>query len=121
MPESVENGEVPTWEDVRRIALSLPGSEEATTFRQRCFKVNGRPFVNRGRVEGAIVTRAPDEERDLLIAARPDAYFVTPHYLGWEAVLVRLDAVDEDELAGRIEDSWDFISRKKPVRPRKRS
>jgi hypothetical protein len=41
---------------------------------------------------------------------------VTPHYLGWEAVLVRLDAVDEDELAGRLEDAWHFICSK----PKKR-
>jgi len=109
---------VPTWADVRRIALALPGAQEATTYGQPCFKVNGRPFVNVGRVEGAIVTRAPDDERDLLISARPDAYFVTPHYEGWEAVLVRLDAVDEDELAGRIEDAWDFMSRKKRARKR---
>jgi hypothetical protein len=107
-----------TWEDVRRIALTLAGAEETTTYGQPCFKVNGRPFVNTGRVDGAIVTRAPDKERDLLISAKPDVYFVTPHYVGWEAVLVRLDAVDGDELAGRIEDSWDFVSRKKPARKR---
>ena len=105
-----------TWEDVRRIASALPDVEDTTTYGQPCFKINGRPFVNTGRVEGAIVTRAPDDERDLLIAARPDAYFVTPHYLGWEAVLVRLDAVDEDELAGRLEDAWQFICSK----PKKR-
>ena len=110
---------MPSWEDVRRIALSLSGAEETTSYGQPCFKVNGRPFVNTGRVDGAIVTRAPDQERNLLIAARPDAYFVTPHYEGWEAVLVRLDAVDEDELAGRIEDSWEFMSSKKPARKRK--
>jgi hypothetical protein len=108
-----------TWDDVARIARALPEAEETTTYRQVCFKVNGRPFVNRGRVEGAIVTRAPDEERDLLIRARPDAYFVTPHYGGWEAVLVRLDAVDEDELAGRIEDSYAFMRTKKPARKRR--
>lgn len=110
---------MPTWSDVRRIALALPGAEEATTYGQPCFKVNGRPFVNTGRVDGAIVTRAADEERDLLISARPDVYFVTPHYEGWEAVLVRLDAVDEDELAGRLEDSWEFVARKKPARNRR--
>jgi hypothetical protein len=107
------------WDDVCRIARSLPDAEETTTYGRPCFKVNGRPFVNTGRVAGAIVTRAPDEERDLLIAARPDAYFVTPHYAGWEAVLVRLDAVDEDELAGRIEDSYAFMQTKKPPRRRK--
>ena len=109
---------MPSWDDVRRIALALPGAEETTSYGQPCFKVNGRPFVNTGRVEGAIVPRAPDEERDLLIGARPDAYFVTPHYVGWEAVLVRLDAVDGDELAGRLEDSWEFMSSKKPARNR---
>jgi hypothetical protein len=107
---------MPSWEDVRRIALALPGAEESTSYRQPCFKVNGRPFVNVSREPGAIATRAADEEIELLVAARPDAYFVTPHYRGWETVLVRLDAVDDDELAGRIEDSWEYMSRKKPRR-----
>ncbi|HEY6962389.1 MAG TPA: MmcQ/YjbR family DNA-binding protein [Gaiellaceae bacterium] len=107
---------MPTWADVERIARSLPESEETLYYGAPCFKVSGRPFVNPGRIDGAIVTRAPDDERDLLIQARPDVYFVTPHYDGWEAVLVRLDAVDEDELAGRIEDSYAFVAAK----PRKR-
>jgi hypothetical protein len=104
---------MPTWEDVRRIALALPDAEESTSYGHSCFKVNGRPFVNVSREDGAISTRAPDEERDLLIGARPDVYFVTPHYLGWEAVLVRLEEVDEEELAGRLEDSWEFMRSKK--------
>jgi hypothetical protein len=107
------------WDDVCRIARTLPDAQETTTYGQPCFKVNGRPFVNTGRVAGAIVTPAPDDERDLLIAARPDAYFTTPHYDGWEAVLVRLDAVDDDELAGRIEDSYIFMQSKKPARRRR--
>ena len=111
---------MPSWNDVRRISLALPNAEETTSYRQPCFKVNGRPFVNVGRVDGAIVTRAPDEERDLLINARPDAYFVTDHYLDWEAVLVRLDAVDEDQLAGRLEDSYAFIASKPHARRRRR-
>lgn len=109
---------MPTWADVERICRALPDAEETTSYRQPCFKVNGRPFVNVGRVEGAIVTRAPDEERDLLIQARPDAYFSTPHYDGWEAVLVRLDSVDEDELAGRLEDSYAFMVSKPKKRAR---
>ena len=107
---------MPDWEDVRRIALGLPDVEESTSYRHPCFKVNGRPFVNVSREPGAIATRAPEEEVELLIRANPDVYFVTPHYLGWEAVLVRLDAVDEDELAGRLEDAWQFVCSK----PKKR-
>ena len=99
-----------TWEDVRRICLALPHVEE----RKQTFRTNGRIFVNMSHEEGAISTRAPDDERDLLIRARPDVYFVTPHYDGWESVLVRLDAVDDEELAGRIEDAHAFIDAKRP-------
>jgi hypothetical protein len=101
---------VATWEDVRRLCLALPNVEE----RNDTFRTNGRIFVNMSREEGAISTRAPQEELELLIAARPDVYFLTPHYEGWDAVLVRLDAVDEEELAGRIEDAWAFVDAKRP-------
>jgi len=105
---------VPTWDDVRRIASALPGAEESTSYRQPCFKVNGRTFVNVStREAGAIVTRAPLAEVDLLLRARDDVYFVTPHYAGWDGLLVRLDAIDDDELAGRLEDAWEYVSRKK--------
>jgi hypothetical protein len=111
---------VATWDDVRRIALALPDAEESTSYRQPCFKVNGRPFANVSREAGAIATRAPEAEVDLLVDARPDVYFVTPHYVGWECVLVRLDAVDGEELAGRLEDSYEFMRAKPPTRPRRR-
>jgi hypothetical protein len=101
-----------TWEDVRRICLALPEVEE----RKQTFRTNGRIFVNMSHEEGAISARAPDDERDLLIRARPDVYFVTPHYDGWESVLVLLDAVDDEELAGRIEDAYAFIEMKRPRR-----
>ena len=103
-----------TWEDVRRLCLALPDVEE----RKQTFRTNGRIFANMSREPGAISTRAPQEELELLIRARPDVYFVTPHYEGWDAVLVRLDAVEQDELAGRIEDAWAFVDAK---RPRKRN
>ena len=103
-----------TWDDVRRLCLALPEVQE----RNQAFRTNGRIFVNMSREQGAISTRAPEEEIHLLIRARPDVYFLTPHYVGWDAVLVRLDAVDEEELAGRIEDAYAFIDAK---RPRKRN
>lgn len=74
--------------------------------------------MNLSREPGAIAARTPQEELELLIAARPDVYFVTPHYAGWAAVLVRLDVVEEDELAGRIEDAYAYVQAK---RPRKRN
>ena len=36
----------------------------------------------------------------------PETYFVTDHYRGYPAVLVRLAAIDADELEARLEQAW---------------
>jgi hypothetical protein len=46
--------------------------------------------------------------------ARPDVYFLTPHYEGWQCVLVRLDAAEDEELLARLEDAYAFIQAKRP-------
>jgi hypothetical protein len=111
---------VATWEDVRRLALALPDTEESTSYRQPCVKARGKSFVWISSHEsGALATRVPYEEALLLIAARPDVYFTTPHYEGYDAVLTRLDAIDEEELAGRLEDAWEFaIATRSARKPR---
>jgi hypothetical protein len=107
---------VATWDDVLRVALALPETEESTSYRQPCVKVRGKTFVTLGgRDPGTIVLRCPEDEAHLLIAALPEAYFVTPHYAGWDGVLARLAAIGGDELAARIEDAYAFMSaRTKP-------
>jgi hypothetical protein len=106
-----------SWDDIRRIALALPDTEESSSYGRPALKVNGRAFVSESREEGAIYLPRPQEEVDLLLRARPDVYFQTSHYEGW-GVLARLDATDEEELTVAIEDSYAFQRDKKPVRPR---
>ena len=45
-------------------------------------------------------------EKDMLLAARPSTLFTEPHYNGFPAVLVRLAAIDVDELEGLIRNAW---------------
>ena len=45
-------------------------------------------------------------DKDALIAANLTAFYTTPHYEGYAAVLVNLDAVDLDELRELITESW---------------
>jgi hypothetical protein len=98
---------VATWEDVRRLALELPEAEESTSYGQPCFKVAGKLFLNMSPHEhGALVVRAEIDEKPLLIESRPDVYYETPHYKGYPALLVRLEAIDADELRERLIDSW---------------
>jgi hypothetical protein len=56
--------------------------------------------------EGGLAVRVDPDEKPLLIASNPDVYYSTPHYEGYPAVLIRLERIERDELAERIEDAW---------------
>ena len=38
--------------------------------------------------------------------AAHDIYYQTDHYKGWPAVLIRLEAISDEELRHRIETAW---------------
>jgi hypothetical protein len=112
--------EMATQDDVRRIALALPGAfEEERGF---AFAV-----LNRGKRKGfawiwleriqpkktrvpcprVIAVRVADEaEKEMLLAADEEKFFTEPHYNGYPAVLVRLSAIGVDELTELITDAW---------------
>jgi hypothetical protein len=109
-----------TQADVRRIAMSLPGTEQA----EKGFafsvmhknKPKGFIWVWMERVvpkkprianPGVLAARVPNvAQRDLLIAADPKKFFTEPHYEGFPAVLVRLDEVTIADLEVLIPDAW---------------
>lgn len=96
-----------TWDDVQELAASLPEVEEGTTYRKPALKVRGKAFAWMSPHADALVLRVDPDERPLMVAAQPDAYYVIPHYAEHPMVLVHLEAVaDLDELRGRITDSW---------------
>jgi hypothetical protein len=98
---------VATWDDVRRLALALPEAEESTTYRKPAYKVGGRAFAWESPHEhGTLVLRCDPGERPLMIEARPEMFFVVPHYEAHPMVLVHVEEADGEELADRIEESW---------------
>jgi hypothetical protein len=46
------------------------------------------------------------EQRAELMAADPETYFITDHYLNYEWILVRLDRVDPDALRDLLLGAW---------------
>ncbi len=95
------------WDDVRALALALPEAEESTVYRKPAFKVRGKTFAWESPHEhGKLVLYCDAGERPLMIDARPEMFFVTPHYEAYPMVLVHLEAADATELAERIEESW---------------
>ena len=95
-------------EDVRRIALALPEVTEKPWFNTPGFRVRDKSFLRiRTEAEGGLVVFVPDlGEKEALLASEPDKFFTTPHYDGYPVVLVHLEAVDEEELAELIAESW---------------
>jgi hypothetical protein len=104
-------------EDVGRIALALPrvrqdgeklrwivegGKALTWTWKRRI--VPGKARVEQLDVFGVRVSG--EEEKHALIASDPGKFFTEPHYDGYPAVLVRLDAIDADELAELLADAW---------------
>ena len=93
-------------DDVRGIALALPETEERSSYGTPGFRVKDRLFA-RIREPGVLVVWVADEaEKDFLIRADPEKFFTIPHYDGHASVLVRLAAIDRDELAELVTDAW---------------
>jgi hypothetical protein len=107
---------MPEWADVVAAALRFPGVEEGTSYGTPSLKVRGK-FMARLRTNpDALVVRTIDlADRDALLKGDPDVFFITPHYDGYPAVLVRLEVVDPAMLAELIEDAWRLQAPKRVV------
>ena len=58
----------------------------------------------------AIVLKTTFDEREELMTADPDVYFITDHYLSYEYVLVNLKNVSRDALVDMIRRSYDLAA-----------
>lgn len=109
-----------TEDDVRDIALALPEVTEDRWYGTPGYKVAGKGFLRlRTEAEGGLVVFVPHlGEKEALLTANPEAYYTTPHYDGYPAILVNLAAVDLTELRELITESWRI---KAPVKLRNSS
>ena len=101
--------------DARRIAASLPGVEDASSERALNFTRAGKAFAwswmervhpKKPRVANLAVLaiRVRPEFKDILLDAHPEQFVDDPHYRGYPAVLLKLEAVDEDGLRALLEE-----------------
>jgi hypothetical protein len=112
--------DVATRSDVRRIALSLPDTIEASNdfaFSVRNGKNDkGFAWVWKERVDPkkaripnpkVLAVRVVDEgEKQALLSADPEKFFTEPHYDGFPAVLVVLAKIGRAELRELLIDAW---------------
>jgi hypothetical protein len=103
-----------TWDAVRALALALPEVEESTSHRSPAFRVRGKAFAGQSRHDGALWARCDPDERPLLVAARPQAYRLTPHFERSPGyLLVWLEHAEPDDLRERLGDAWLLVAPKR--------
>jgi hypothetical protein len=108
---------------VREIGLALPDVEESSLHDAPSLKVSGRllacPAIHRSAESNWLLVRIGCEQRAQLMAAEPSIYYVTPHYLKYPAVLVRLDHIDRSSLKDLLGLAWRFVSSKRKASRRR--
>ena len=104
-----------TIEEAGAIACAYPGVSEGTSYGTRGWRV-GKKFLMRvkEKMDGVLVLGLANlDEQDFLIETQPDAFFITDHYRGYPAVLVRVGKIDRKEMAALIERAWRRMATKK--------
>ena len=110
-----------TWDDVSRLALGLPETSEGTSFGNRAWKVKDKGFVwerplRKSDLE-ALGADAPDGPilgarvehlgaKEALLQDDSGVFFTTPHFDGYPAILIRLDAIGLDDLEEVVVEAW---------------
>ncbi|MGO9444260.1 MAG: MmcQ/YjbR family DNA-binding protein [Thiobacillaceae bacterium] len=95
-----------TFAAVRKIALALAGVEEASSYGTPAFKVRGTMMARLRPELDALVVLMSMEGREELIAADPETYFITDHYLKYPYVLVNLARVHPDAMQDLLRGAW---------------
>ena len=111
-----------TFDEAVAYALTLPGTELATSYGKPAVKLasNGRAFLFTSHEAGTSFGLAIDLDTiELLKETEPETFWQTPHYVGWEGVLVRYAGTDGDRVRDVIGRARDFVAAKPKPRARR--
>jgi hypothetical protein len=125
---SKTQGSTINFDTVRKIGLALPGVEESTAYGSPALKVHGKLLAclpsHRSAEPDLRAVRIDFDNRVALLAAAPDVYYVTDHYLNYTSVLVRLSRVTPDVLRDLLGMAHKFVTtnaeRRSPSRNRRK-
>jgi len=106
-----------TFDDVRAMALAWPGVEDGTSYGTPSLRVRGK-FLTRLKEDGdsLVVKGVAFDERDMLMDAEPEIFYITEHYRGWPAVLVRLSKARPNTVEALLFRQWQSLAPKALVK-----
>ncbi|TQS14440.1 MmcQ/YjbR family DNA-binding protein [Microbispora sp. SCL1-1] len=99
-----------TADDVRRVALTLPRTEEALVRDYVKFRVRGIVYASISPDETLMGFGFPKEERAALVASEPEKFLMpVPSDERYNWVRVRMAAIDEAEMRELVVDAWRMV------------
>ena len=102
------------FETARQIAISLPDVKESITKWGWAFRVRGKLLacqpVNRSAERDSLGVRIGFDDRARLLAAEPDKFYVTPHYVPYPMILVRVPRIDREGMRSVMQMAWSFVT-----------
>ena len=99
-----------TVEQVRVVATALPRTTEALVGGRVKFRVGRIVYLAFSRDETLLGFAFPKEWRDALVETEPEKFMLPkPGDLRYNWAVVRLAALDEDELRDLVVDAWSLV------------
>jgi hypothetical protein len=103
-----------SFETIRSIGLQFPHVRETTMYGKPALKIRDKMFAcvpsHRSAEPDSLVIRVDFAQRGELLAADPEVYYVTDHYKGYTAVLVRLARVQRSVLEDLLRMAYRFVT-----------
>jgi hypothetical protein len=115
MPAALKKG----YERYLKLVVPLPGVEASTSYGTPSVRVCGKILSRwRTEAEGGLAIRCDFLDRQILLQARPDVFFLTDHYVNYPMILLRLDKISRAVLMDVVERAWRFVAPAKMVKQR---
>ena len=106
-----------SFPEVSELAKALPGVIESTSYGTPALKVDGKLLARLKEDGETLVLRMDFVNRDLLLRAEPDLFFLTDHYLNYPSILLRLKEVTRKRMAELLEDAWRLVASRRQGGP----
>ena len=111
------------FDTVRKLGLALQDVEQGTMYGAPALRVRGHMFAcmasHKSAKPNTLVVPVGFDERDKLIAADPETFYLKDHYLNHPSVLVRLSRIPRNALRDLLVKGWRFTASRHKSRARR--